>query len=106
MARGNINFSHSGSADDMEFARSGSPSKYDDLIDAVCRLNHKQTITVPLKPGDDAEKARLRLRQALNRYVPNEVHEYKRFEVRKSASGSIVIIGILLSREDPDLRVR
>ena len=99
MAKGTVPFEYSGSADDQEFARSSTPSKYEALIYHVCGLNHKQTVTVPVKRGDDLEKARLRVRQALNRYVPDEVREYKRFEVRKSTRGSIVVVAILLSRD-------
>jgi hypothetical protein len=99
MTKGTVNFEQSGSADDQEFARSSTPSKYENMIYAVCGLNHRQTVTVPVKRGDDLEKARLRIRQALNRYVPDEVREYKRFEVRKSTRGSVVIVAVLLSRD-------
>ena len=99
MAKGTVNFEPSGSADDQEFARSSTPSKYENLIHVVCGLNHRQTVTLSVKRGDDLEKARLRVRQALNRYVPTHVRDYKRFEVRKSVRGTIVVVAILLSRD-------
>lgn len=97
--KGKTNFQQGPSANDVEFARNPYPSKYDDLIDAASRMRHKETLLVDLEEGDTVESRRLCVRQALNRYLPEEVREIKRFEVRKSTDGRIVVVCIHLSRE-------
>jgi hypothetical protein len=95
-----VKFNSGGSVDDHDLAGSNRPSKYDDLLVAVCALNHKQTLVVD-REGGDLENQRLCIRQALNRYVPDDVRRIKRFEVRRTGGfdSKIVIICIIKSRE-------
>lgn len=97
--KGNTSFESGPSAGDVEFARNPHPSKYDDLIYAVSRMRHKETLFVALEDGDTVESRRLCVRQALNRYLPEETREIKRYEVRKSADGRVVVVCIHRSRE-------
>jgi hypothetical protein len=96
-----MEFTQTGNVDNIELIGRGlQPSMYDDLIKSLAALNHKQTITVRVKPGNDPERSRLRIRQAINRYMPVEVREVKRFLVRKSGDlRSTIIIAILHSRD-------
>jgi len=96
-----MKFKKTGNVDNVELAGRGlQPSIYDELIEGLAALNHKQTISIRLKPTDNPEKARLRIRQAINRYMPKEVRDVKRFLVRKSGDlRSTIIIAILHSRD-------
>ena len=100
MAKNKIKYEASGSVEDINLAeRAQLPSKYDSLIEDASALNHKQTLTIPVARNDDVERARLRIRQALNRYILDDVRAIKRFEVRKTDNRSIVIVAILKSRD-------
>jgi hypothetical protein len=96
---GHVSFKEGGSASDLTFARAQYPSKYDALIDAASRLGHKQVLVVPVEAGETPEAKRLCIRQALNRYVSDEIRQIKRFEVRKTEGGKLAIVAILLSRD-------
>lgn len=98
MSKGELRFSHGGTVDDIKFAKSSLPSKYASFIESISKLNHKQTVAVPFH--GNPEKARLRLRQAVNRYIPPSVALVKRYEVRKAQQpGILIVVCYVRSRE-------
>jgi len=90
--RGRMNFQPGPPADEVDFARGPHPSKYDDLIEAVCAMRPGTTIFVDLEEDDTVESRRLCIRQALNRYLPDGVTAKKRFEVRKTEDDCVAIV--------------
>lgn len=80
-------------------------SKWDDLIEAAAKLNHKQTI-VWGSTKRRAEADRLCIRKAFQRFMPDSVRDKKRFEVRLTKGTqrhplvkNVLIICFLRSRE-------
>jgi len=96
-----ITFSKGKKADEVTFKREAGqqPSKYDDLVEAACAMKHKETIIVNVPPDRELEKFRVSIRQALNRYIPEEVAEKKRFEVRTTIEDQVAIVCYWASRE-------
>ena len=72
-------------------------SKYADMIAKASRLRHKQTLEVMSQCGY-VNSDRLCIRQALNRYISDEIKEIKRFVVRAGLT-RVIIVCHHLSRE-------
>lgn len=66
-------------------------SKYDDLIDAVSRMRFGTWIEVDVPKDTTTEAYRACVRQALNRYLPDDVRERKRYVVRNLPNGKVGI---------------
>lgn len=84
MGKKEISFSKAGTVDDLEFTRSSGamPSKYDALVEAVAKLRHRGVILVEVPQGKDPKLFRGAIKQAIVRYVPEDVSKSKKFEVR------------------------
>ena len=94
------NFKPGGSVDGHDLAGDDRVSKYADMISDLGRLRHKKTLLYALDEDDNPESVRLCVRQAINRYMPDDVRKIKRFEVRRHRQDDyIVIVCIVKSRE-------
>lgn len=67
------------------------PSKYDELIDKASRMRTNTWLEIDVPSGTTQSAFRACVRQALNRYIPDDVRSRKCFVVRNLPNGTVGI---------------